>query len=281
MPKYVAIDMIGKVIGRWEVLRRSTAERKCTDAYWECRCSCGTVRDVRGADLRNSSSTSCGCIAREINAQRFRDMRIYFPTNKFSTYTVESCYWAGFIAADGNISKNLSTITINLKADDIEHLYKFAKFLDLPESCARVYSFTDKKYNITRNICTIALTDKDIVQSLITNFNIVPVKSLVLTPPKLDNIQYMLAFICGYVDGNGSIGVGKYSYVLTIAGSNYIIPWIKDVLMLLYPDCVYKTRSLGKISALIVNTGITDLLKSINMFTTEISLPRKWKTLYA
>ena len=58
-------DLTGMVFGKWTVLYQ--AEDIVTPngthvAAWCCKCECGTIRDVRGADLTNGSSTSCGCI---------------------------------------------------------------------------------------------------------------------------------------------------------------------------------------------------------------------------
>lgn len=43
----------------------------------------------------------------------------------FDTYTKESCYWAGFILADGFLRKDSPTLHIKLSKKDIEHLYNF------------------------------------------------------------------------------------------------------------------------------------------------------------
>lgn len=48
------IDMTGKQYGEWTVLSYAG------NGKWTCRCSCGTVRNVPGQDLRNGSSKSCG-----------------------------------------------------------------------------------------------------------------------------------------------------------------------------------------------------------------------------
>ena len=45
--------------------------------------------------------------------------------NYFESYTLENCYYAGFIAADGNIDKNLKKITITLSNKDKGFLENF------------------------------------------------------------------------------------------------------------------------------------------------------------
>jgi hypothetical protein len=58
------IDITGKRFGRWKVLAIHP-ERARRHVLWLCRCDCGTERPVRGDNLHNGTSTSCGCFARE------------------------------------------------------------------------------------------------------------------------------------------------------------------------------------------------------------------------
>lgn len=58
------IDLTGKRIGRWTVLRYAGRE------LWLCRCDCGQEREVIGSNLRSNGSLSCGCLARELTGQR-------------------------------------------------------------------------------------------------------------------------------------------------------------------------------------------------------------------
>lgn len=51
--------MVGR-FGRLEVVRRVPSITK--DAVWLCRCDCGQEKVVRGSNLRNGSTKSCGCI---------------------------------------------------------------------------------------------------------------------------------------------------------------------------------------------------------------------------
>lgn len=40
--------------------------RKDGEALWKCRCDCGAVREIKGGDLRNGSSKSCGCLRADL-----------------------------------------------------------------------------------------------------------------------------------------------------------------------------------------------------------------------
>lgn len=63
------IDLTGKTFGRWTVLYECP-ERRNSNIYWHCKCECGTERDVRGGDLKNGASVSCGCLQKEKAAQK-------------------------------------------------------------------------------------------------------------------------------------------------------------------------------------------------------------------
>ena len=47
-----------------------------------------------------------------------------FDDDLFATFTAESCYWSGFLAADGGIDKGLECVKVSLQRDDKQHLAK-------------------------------------------------------------------------------------------------------------------------------------------------------------
>lgn len=57
-------DMTGMRFGRYTVIKRAES-KKSGESTWVCKCDCGNVHIVRGSKLRNGTSTSCGCYARE------------------------------------------------------------------------------------------------------------------------------------------------------------------------------------------------------------------------
>ena len=64
MPK--KIDMTGRVIGRLLVIEECGRDANGL-ALWRCRCECGKEIVVRGDNLRNENTTSCGCYNREVH----------------------------------------------------------------------------------------------------------------------------------------------------------------------------------------------------------------------
>ena len=60
-------DMVGRTFGRLKVLRRDEILTSHTgrSARWWCQCECGNEVSVRGTQLRNGRTQSCGCLQRE------------------------------------------------------------------------------------------------------------------------------------------------------------------------------------------------------------------------
>lgn len=63
--------MIGTRVGRWTVLRET---RKNGKRYYECRCDCGTVKEVYYRSLTSGVSQSCGCLRNESRAAEAMDL---------------------------------------------------------------------------------------------------------------------------------------------------------------------------------------------------------------
>lgn len=113
----------------------------------------------------------------------------------FDNYSEESCYWAGFLAADGCVDLK-NRVRVMLKYDDIGHLEKLRTFLG---STHRI-SFNTEKYNR----CSFEFTSPYICEILDFNYGIVPNKTnklKLVTLPK----KYMIHYLRGYFDGDGSI----------------------------------------------------------------------------
>lgn len=65
------IDMIGKVFGRLQVIEQVEAPKKDSREIWYlCRCLCGNTKITRGTSLRKGTTTSCGCLRKEITRKR-------------------------------------------------------------------------------------------------------------------------------------------------------------------------------------------------------------------
>jgi hypothetical protein len=68
MSKLLA-DLTGQRFGRWLVVGKAERNNK-GDVQYNCRCDCGTVRIIRRTSLTSGNSKSCGCLSRDVAAQR-------------------------------------------------------------------------------------------------------------------------------------------------------------------------------------------------------------------
>lgn len=56
--------------GRWKVVK--SVGLRGHNHYWQCRCECGTVREISTDSLVSGKSQSCGCLAQELRRQKAR-----------------------------------------------------------------------------------------------------------------------------------------------------------------------------------------------------------------
>lgn len=62
------IDLIGKNFGYLTVIERDFEYQKIHNnkvPYWRCKCKCGNIVTISGANLRNGHTKSCGCFQKE------------------------------------------------------------------------------------------------------------------------------------------------------------------------------------------------------------------------
>lgn len=116
--------------------------------------------------------------------------------NYFSIPNERNSYWAGFIAADGNIFKNRLTIS----QSDYDKIKQFSNEID----CNAKISLRNSRLSVKKHYC-IQIVSNKLTKDLLDNFNIPEKKSLILEPPIL-NRKLSLCYLAGLIDGDGSIG---------------------------------------------------------------------------
>lgn len=143
----------------------------------------------------------------------------------------EKAYWLGFLYADGYISLNDNTIELSLQGLDIEHLYKFKSFIKTTNLPTLNIS---KKYNR----CRISISNKQLKDDLIT-LGCPPQKSLILKFPEFIDNNFIIPFIRGYFDGDGSLTYqytnrkkdkSKVTISTSIVGTLEFITKLKEIL---------------------------------------------------
>jgi hypothetical protein len=113
--------------------------------------------------------------------------------SKLVEYDNISCYWLGFILADGHITKD-KRIQINLSKKDRLHILKIIDHLG------------DVKVYENEIRISIVLSDKITIDKIITDFNWKSNKTKIppIIPDWLTNDQ-LFSLIIGFIDGDGYI----------------------------------------------------------------------------
>lgn len=139
----------------------------------------------------------------------------------FSSYTYDSCYWAGFIFADGNIHSKKKCLQIGLASKDQCLLHQFKKSI---KSSAPLYN--DNKGLAKK----ITISGKWYAEALENNFNVIPQKTFKGTFPKQMPSKYHPDFLRGYFDGDGSIYINKNNIpIIYFTGNVQVISYIRDL----------------------------------------------------
>lgn len=60
-----SIDLTGKTFGLLIVIERADIIIKSRNAFWRCRCSCGTIVYVSYTGLVTGAYADCGCDPKE------------------------------------------------------------------------------------------------------------------------------------------------------------------------------------------------------------------------
>jgi hypothetical protein len=120
----------------------------------------------------------------------------------FDKWSDEMAYILGFIAADGNVSKNRFKLGIKLSTKDKEHLIAIRNLV-APKN--KIYVSKNKSC-VSLEICS-----KYMCNRLVT-LGVTPRKSLTLKFPEMPR-KYIKHFIRGYFDGDGCISKTKTTSV--------------------------------------------------------------------
>lgn len=117
--------------------------------------------------------------------------------------SLQSSYWAGFIAADGNISQPPeNSIKIQLSVKDDVLLHRFKKHIDWTGEVKYQQSS-----GFTRGpMCSIKVCGvPEYIEILEEIYSVTPAKTFTIKSPNVEG-ENKLAYLVGLIDGDGSIG---------------------------------------------------------------------------
>lgn len=170
-----------------------------------------------------------------------RRKRVYkVDDDFFEKPNLLNCYYAGFLAADGCISRSEKTCSIGLARKDRDWVANFKNDIKFE---GPIKDYVSKGFPNS----SIVINSPKIVEDLKKNFNIVPVKSLILKHPNITDKKLIDAFICGYIDGDGCItfcsnGKKQKSIAISVLGTLDMVTWIKHRI------CEILGKEIGSIS---------------------------------
>jgi hypothetical protein len=215
----------------------------------------------------------------------------------WSQPTIENSYWAGFIAADGNLGYTKRRgywLTIKLTETDRDVLDRLKLTLNY-EGPLRHYKASDYVYKkdnksgfpvgyIMHGNQAVALDITSALQyhkDLLLHYNIIPNKTFILQPPNITNMQMIKAYIAGYYDGDGSLSWHRKnnSPQWHILGNVNMLQWIKYILESLTGEhftLMNKANKYSNISG--IYKGGAGVYKTLELFS-DLHLPRlerKW-----
>ena len=201
----------------------------------------------------------------------------------FSKDTESSFYWAGFMAADGNVSKQ-NDIGLTLATKDIDQIIKFKEYLksDSPvttvQKPARKILGADTGPTLSSRF---RIRSNKIAKDL-EKFNIIPNKTKVYDIPDwVINHEYFKHFLRGYFEGDG-----WYSETITkktqkkkltwgLCGNKWVMEKIKNKLETLLDVSVsmYKHKNLWRLN--IQNQHSVYLISDFIYHDANVFLSRK------
>lgn len=133
--------------------------------------------------------------------------------NAFDSISEESAYWIGFLMADGCVSqpseRRTQTISVNLSARDIEHLFAFRSFL---KSEHKVHEYIRNESRICGNkhttgkinVASFVFASERIANRL-AEFGVVPRKTKIAQCK--GGLEWNRHFWRGVVDGDGCLSI--------------------------------------------------------------------------
>ena len=204
----------------------------------------------------------------------------------FKTPTEENCYVAGLIASDGCLYKDNSCknyiFKLAFKESDKYLLEEFRLSVKYDGNIGYY-----KQNTCPMSQIRISGIQNNWLLDLNQHWNITPRKSLTLKPPNITDINLCLAYIIGYIDGDGSICIfnikqqNKKIISLSIEGTFEVLNWISQILSnledkkykLLIP---YKRKDRNTYELSYNKQRAYKLLHHLNKIQVPFKLKRKW-----
>ena len=140
------IDLKGKRFGRLTVINYNQLRANNGEYMWHCKCDCGNECDVRGSNLRNGNTLSCGCfqtdrVSQTNSKHKQSNNRIYYEWNNMKN----RCYNPNYAEYKNYGGRGISVCE--------EWLKSFANFYDWAINNGYSDNLTIDRINVNGNYC--------------------------------------------------------------------------------------------------------------------------------
>lgn len=164
----------------------------------------------------------------------------------------EKAYWLGFIYADGCVTKD--KVAVVLKRDDIESIINLKKAIESSHKISKYENFDKRTGKIYKN-ASIQISSHQFAKTLIER-GVFHKASKNYDFPKDLSDRFVLHFIRGLFDGDGSIGLKKDGAKrISLIASLNIINFIQDFL--------FKNFNIDKLTIQSVTKNNKDICKML------------------
>lgn len=221
----------------------------------------------------------------ELGAEKKKWKLYEYDRDFFKTPNLLNCYWAGFSAADAcvSIQKNTHYFKLKLASRDIDHIKTFKEDVQYTGDIYSRRDYGGKAHCGYSDNSTIRISgiQNDWSIDLSNNFNITPRKSLIIQAPTHLKDELALAFIKGYIDGDGHLTYTANHEKLELncgaCGTESMMDWILDICKTkLQIPTETKNRKVGNIWYFYIRGSNCSILLSALNDIIDRGLPRKW-----
>lgn len=224
--------------------------------------------------LPDRSWEACKTQANKLGLKRIYNEAKNNKMNNLLNETNEAFYWLGLIYSDGSLNFKQKRISIKLKKSDGEYLKNVAKFFET-------------KFLEDKRTKYIAIADSETFPQIVEKFGFKEQKTY--NPPKnlsfLKTKEQFIAFLAGFIDGDGSIRnqTNRKDCVISIKNHSSWIHIFNEIEEQLYRYLnIERTKRLSKIN----NSGYAficfsnrNVVNSLKEEVLKLNLPvmeRKW-----
>ena len=204
----------------------------------------------------------------------------------FSKPNYLNSYWAGFIAADGNVVAKTNRIRIGLARIDRAHLENFKRDTDYTGPV--VDHDMKSGFNSTNGFSKIIINGvPEWLYYLEKFYNVTPNKTYSITFPRQLPEELHLPYAIGYIDGDGCItNTSAGTPCVSMRGNYYMLDRIKEIFDEMFPSPFPSQSPPAKVAYCsglyryaIAGRRAQSLIDYVNQLDLPI-LDRKWKKFY-